>query len=313
MSIRYALLLIAVSLAWAAEYLFISRGGTGLRPLELSTVLLGVGGGVMFVIVRLGLGRPLLPAFKESPFLILFLSVTAMIIPTLGTTVAEERIDPDIAALVGTTVPIATFFLTAIMTKSGGISLVRLAGVALAVLGIAVFIGLHDGGHIRAEFIGVLIMSSGGVVFAFSGVIAGTRANHIDALVLATWIMLLAAVMLAVTCVVVHGQPAEIESPTALAWAVAGGVFSVGLAYAGYYVLIQRTSAFVASLYAYIVPVFGFGIGVLADHEPVTANRLIGIALVLAGLALTVGRQKDAQGTEANPADQGVAPAPSTD
>ena len=86
------------------------------------------------------------------------------------------------------------------------------------------------------------------------------------------------------------------------------GIAGTGFAYVLNYQIITSEGATVASTVTYLLPVVAIVLGVLVLNESVTATMLAGIALVLAGIALT--RRRTKQASEALE-DTGAAGAPS--
>ena len=81
------------------------------------------------------------------------------------------------------------------------------------------------------------------------------------------------------------------KTPHFTAVSVAGvvilGVIGTGFAYVLNYQIITSEGATVASTVTYLLPVVAIVLGVLVLGEDITATVLAGIALVLAGVALT--------------------------
>jgi drug/metabolite transporter (DMT)-like permease len=72
------------------------------------------------------------------------------------------------------------------------------------------------------------------------------------------------------------------------------GIIGTGIAYVLNYQIITSEGATVASTVTYLVPVVAIVLGVLVLGESITAITLGGIALVLAGVALTRRHPKPA-------------------
>ena len=74
------------------------------------------------------------------------------------------------------------------------------------------------------------------------------------------------------------------------------GIIGTGFAYVLNYQIITSEGATVASTVTYLLPVVAIVLGVLVLGESITVITLAGIALVLAGVALTRRRVKPASG-----------------
>jgi len=110
--------------------------------------------------------------------------------------------------------------------------------------------------------------------------------------------LLVAAALLAVA-LPFYGAGAPQASAASLASLVILGVLGTGVAYVLNYQIITSEGATVAATVTYLLPVVAIVLGVLVLGETVTITVLAGIALVLAGVALTRPRDRPAVRDEA--------------
>jgi drug/metabolite transporter (DMT)-like permease len=68
------------------------------------------------------------------------------------------------------------------------------------------------------------------------------------------------------------------------------GLLGSGLAYLAYFRTLQRWGATRTSLVAYLLPIWGIGLGALVLSEPITPNMIVGAALIIGGIALVNSR-----------------------
>jgi drug/metabolite transporter (DMT)-like permease len=102
-----------------------------------------------------------------------------------------------------------------------------------------------------------------------------------------------AAVMLAIALVVTGVQTPHVTAES-LAAIIVLGIIGTGFAYVLNYQIITSEGATVASTVTYLLPVVAIVLGVLVLSESVTVTILVGIALILAGVALTRHHSKPA-------------------
>jgi drug/metabolite transporter (DMT)-like permease len=79
-----------------------------------------------------------------------------------------------------------------------------------------------------------------------------------------------------------HGRPSLPAIASWLTLTILGTV----IAYIIYYRLIRSSSATFVSTVTYIIPVYGLLLGALVLDEPLTANLLASLALILLGILL---------------------------
>jgi drug/metabolite transporter (DMT)-like permease len=115
----------------------------------------------------------------------------------------------------------------------------------------------------------------------------------IGSVVLSACQLAAAAVMLAIALAVSGAQTPHVTTENVAAIAVLG-IIGTGFAYVLNYQIITSEGAMVASTVTYLLPVVAIVLGVLVLGESITAITLTGIALVLAGVALTRRRARPA-------------------
>ena len=81
----------------------------------------------------------------------------------------------------------------------------------------------------------------------------------------------------------------HLPSPVATAALLTLGLGGTALAYVLYYYLLARVGATRTIIVTYLLPVTALIYGVLLLHEPLRLQSLLGMVLVLAGIAITTG------------------------
>jgi drug/metabolite transporter (DMT)-like permease len=116
---------------------------------------------------------------------------------------------------------------------------------------------------------------------------------------------LIAAAGLLVLATPFGGLAAPTWRPDAITALVVLGVIGTGVAYVINYRIITDDGPVLASTVTYLLPVVAVILGALVLAEPITLQLAAGVAIVLAGVALTRRRQRADQPTEARTADSG--------
>ncbi len=279
------LLLVAASAAWAVGYLFIGAADRGLPPVTETAAMTLIAALAMLVTVRWILRRPL-GGPRRRPWVPAVMALTAIALPNLAVVAAEESVSPDLAAVLGTTVPVLTLLLTMFVTRQARVSPLRLLGAAIAVTGLVVFVGWRDLLGDTAELDGVAVMVAGGAVFALNGLLVSRQTADLDGVVLATWTIGFGGLVLAAMALVVEDPLAVAWTPALVADLAAEGVLGMGLAYLAYYALVSRAGPDFASLYAFLVPPLGLLADIVFLGEELTGEHLAGMATLLVGVGL---------------------------
>ncbi len=158
--------------------------------------------------------------------------------------------------------------------------------MVIALAGMAIFVGLETLLNNESQLHGILIMMSGGLVFALNGLLAHHKARDLDECALAAWVVAFGAVLLAVAAVVQEAGQVSMPPAHVVASVVAEGLLGMGFASLVYYVLLARAGPYFTSFYAFLVPLLGVLLAAVVLDEPLSPEHLAGLATVLLGLWL---------------------------
>jgi drug/metabolite transporter (DMT)-like permease len=273
-------LLLALAAIWGSSFLFIKLGVEEVEPAVVVLGRLLVG---LLVLLPVVVARGALPGFRSMwrPFLVLGALNNAA--PYWLLAFAETRIDSGLAAVMQASAPILTVVLATRIDPSQSVRGVRLVGIALGFVGVALLVGVQEGG----QLVGALAVLGTATCYALSVLYAGRAVRRVPALEVTSGQLAMGALLAAPAAL--FQLPPEAPPAKAIAAIVALGVLGTGVAYVLYFTLISRAGASRAILVTYLVPGFALVYGALLLDEPVTASALAGLTLILAGTALGTG------------------------
>jgi drug/metabolite transporter (DMT)-like permease len=273
-------LLLCLSAIWGSSFLFIKLGVDELAP---SVVVLGrlvVGALVLVPLVwRAGGLSVLRPRIR--PLLALGALNNALPFWLLG--FAETRLDSGLTAVIQAAAPIFTALLAGLIDPTQHIRGVRLLGIAVGFLGVALLVGVQRGGEVTAALAVVLTA----LCYAGSVLFAGRAMRGVPALQTSVGQLGAAAVLAAPFGLV--QLPHDAPSAKTILAVVALGALGSGIAYLLYFALIASAGASRAILVTYLVPAFALGYGAVFLDEHVTASAAAGLVLILGGVGLATG------------------------
>jgi len=205
----------------------------------------------------------------------------------------RDDISPGLASLVIQSQAIFTIALSVWIFRER-VGALALAGVAIAVAGLAVIASHLDGSATPA---GIVMVLGAGLAWAAANV-AGKKASAdrqapFGMLAFIAWASVFAVPPLLLLTVALDGPAvawhamanAGAGAWSAVAWQVVGNTL---FAWAAWSYLMSRHDAAVVAPYALLIPVFGMGASALLLGEPLPAWKLAGGALVVAGIAAIV-------------------------
>ena len=274
---------------WGGSFLFIKVAVEDIPPAAMTDLRVLSAGLLLFgyLVVRMGVSRAL-GELRAAWRPCLVLGVINAALPMGLVAWGETHIDSSVAGIAQSTVPIFTFILASRFLPHEAVGPIRIAGVALGFVGVAVLAGFDSetGWWALAGTLAVVLSS---LSYASGGVYGQLQVRDIPGPVLATGNMLAAAVVLAPLALA--DPPQEVPGATALA-ALAGLILLP--TFAGQLLLfriLRMHGSRKLSIVTYLMPAFAVVYGAVLLDESVTASMLAGFALILVGAALASGQR----------------------
>jgi drug/metabolite transporter (DMT)-like permease len=279
---RYALFLLTLGAIWGSSYLFIKVGVRDLSPAALIEIrlLCAIPPLAVFAAQRYGV-RALWDARRQG----LVLGVVNAAIPFTLIAWGEKHVDSGVAAVANSSVPIFVAILAVWFVPSERSTGWRLVGVALGLVGVAVLAGVHPaGGWLGAAGTGAIVVAS--ISYAAANLYAGRRMATGPAVLAATSMISAFVVLLPFALL---SLPSHTPGWKSLGSAVALGLLGTALAQILSYRMIRLYGSSRSVLVAYMLPAFALLYGAVFLSEPLTWQKLVGLATILGGVALGSG------------------------
>ncbi len=277
-------MLLALAALWGASFMFIKVGVRELEPITLVAFRMALGALTLVPIVAVTVGpRRALRELRAAAAPLAVIGLMNSAIPILAISWAETRIDSGLTAIIQASAPLFTALLAIRFSRSERVTGFRLAGLLIGFAGVSLLVGAQPSGEILAAL--AVVFSA--VCYAGSALFIARRLREVSPLV--TALGALTAASLATLPIGLFQLPGQVPG-----WKVTGsvlvlGIAGTGLAYILYYGLLAGAGASRSILITYLVPVLALGYGAVLLGEPVTAAAVVGLALVLGGVALGTG------------------------
>ncbi len=284
---RYWTMLLTLAAVWGASYLFIKVAVDEIPPAPMmafrtllaAAVLLG------YVVWRLGRERAfgeLRAAWRHC----LVLGVFNAALPFWLIAWGEQYIDSGLAAVVQASVPIFNALLILRFMPHERLTRTQAAGLAIGIVGVAVVTGIHpDGGALAVLGAFAVVLSS--LSYASAGVYGQRAVSGTAGPVLATGSMLVGGLILLPFAL--FQLPDAVPSREAVASVLALSLLGTALAQLILFRMLALHGSARLSLVTYLMPGFALVYGGLILDEAITAATLVGLALILGGVALASG------------------------
>jgi len=281
-------LILALGGVWGASYLFIKvgvEGGFSPGAFMFSRTL--IAGVVLLAYLAATLGpRTAVASLREDwrPSLVLGLLNAA--VPFWLIAWGEKYIDSGTAGIAQATVPIFSLLIGLRFLPHERIGAARVGGVCLGLVGVAfVAGGTPEGGALAV--VGTLAVVFASVFYASAGIYSQLRIKGRSGPVLATGCMLAGSVLLLPLAIV--NPPDATPSAWAIVCLVLLALFGTALAQLMLFRVVRLFGARRLSLVTYLLPGFALVYGAIFLDERVGMPALVGLVLILAGVALGSG------------------------
>ena len=272
--------------------MWIKLADRGFSPVEVTLARLALGAAVLFPIVLAR--RETIPRSGRLWGHIAVAALFANAVPYLLFAVAEQHVDSSTAGIINATTPLWTMVLALAVRHQKAVTGWQVAGLLMGFAGaVLIFTPWRTAsGLISAGGLECLAASiSYAVSYIYMDRFLARRG--IGPVVLSACQLAAASVMLAIALAVTGVRTPHVTAVSVAAIVVLG-IVGTGFAYVLNYQIITSEGATVASTVTYLLPVVAIVLGVLVLDESITVAVLAGIALVLAGVALTRRRTKPA-------------------
>ena len=285
------LIFIVLGFFWGSSYLFIKIGvDHGLEPFTLIMFRLLIGFCLLATVVAVA--RQPLPREPRMYGHLFVMGAINIAIPFSLITFAENipSIDSSLASVINSAVPLFVIVIAAIFLPGEMITVSRLVGLLVGFVGVAILVGLDLTDLGSANAVGELALIGATISYAIGNVYAKRFVHGLRPMVPALMQVFFGLVITA-TLAFATEHPLDVawtsESLVSVVWL---GLLGSGLAYLAYFRTLQRWGATRTSLVAYLLPIWGIGLGALVLSEPITPNMIVGAALIIGGIALVNSR-----------------------
>lgn len=281
------MLLGTLSILWGCSFLFVELA---LRDLPVFTVALGRTGIAAAVLLVLTAGRgaslhPLVQRWREF----ILLGALRAAIPMCAIVWAQTRIDSGVAGILNSSSPLFTMVIAHLLTTDDRLTARKVIGCVIGMIGIIVMIGLESVHEVGNGIGGELAMLGATCSYGFAAVY-GRRFDTGSSTVSAAG-MLCGATLLILPLALMIDRPWALAPSVQSVGALCGlAVLSTALAFVVWFELIRTAGPSNTSLVTFLIPFTAIGAGVLLLGEQPSIGALLGLAILLAGVAVTQKR-----------------------
>jgi len=278
-------MLLVLAAIWGASFIFIKVAVRELEPVALVWLRLLLAAIVLVPAALLTVGRDAVTQFRAAFGRLAVMGMVNSALPFLLLAWAEMKLDAGLAAILQAAAPLFTAVIS-LRFGTDRVTGARLAGVVLGFVGVALLVGAHTGGDLFAA----LAVVGTALCYSAAGVYGAHKLRDTHPFVVGAGSMVIALVLVAPFGLA--ALPAHMIGAKELGSVLVLGLVCTGVAYMLFFAMLRGTGASRSILVTYLVPgtALVYAVVLLGEHVRVTA--VLGLALILGGVALGARRRK---------------------
>jgi drug/metabolite transporter (DMT)-like permease len=284
---------LGVSAIWGASYLQIKIALDHLNASVIVFTRVALAAAILYVAVRLRADRGRAFSFaRRHPGRIAILGLLSIALPFMLIAYGETQISSGLTGILVAPGPLFVALFAPFLDPSERVDRRGAVGLLIGFAGVIVLVGI-DTVHDFGEFVGSLAVLGAACSYGLGAMYAKLRLAHagVPSLVMSLFSCAAAALItLPFAAVTVSGANPDLGEIAAV---VSLGVIGTALAFVLYYSLIAETGAGRASLVGYMIPSIALAYGAILLGEHITPASIVGLALILGGVALAGVRAED--------------------
>ena len=278
-------MLVGLAAIWGSAFMFTR---IALRDLEPATlIMLRMGSGALALAVYIKATGRGFAALRPYVVPLALLGLVNTAVPFFFIAWGQQYIDSGLASVFNASAPLFTALFAIAYDQSQRATGLRLAGILVGFGGVVLLVGFELSGGERAVA-GALAVVAASACYGIGGLYVGRRFVGLTPALVAFGSLAWATLFV----LPVGAAQASMPGWESLLSVLYLGVAATGVAYLLYFGLIAGAGASKAMLVTYLVPSLALVYGAVFLEETVTAVSLVGLALVLAGVALGTGTVK---------------------
>ena len=288
MSLHEWSLLLLLSVLWGGSFFFAEIGLRQLEPFWLVLARLGLAALAMQLVMRLA-GRTI----EMDPALFgrfLVMGCLNNVVPFSLIVWSQTAIESSLAAILNATTPFWMVLLAHFLTTDERASPHKLAGIAIGWSGVVVMLGPGLLAGLGRELLPQLAVVLATLFYALSGLYA-RRLRGVPPIAAAAWQLTASTAVMAPLVILTQPFPdLAALAPSTWGAVLALALVSTAFAYVLFFRILRTAGATNLLLVTLLIPITAVILGGLVLGERLTGGQALGMALILAGLAVIDGR-----------------------
>ncbi len=280
-------LLAGLATLWGSSFLLMKIATTALPVFTVVLGRIGIAALLLLVLIHLrGLRLPRTLSFWAE---MCVMGLLRAALPVSLFVWASTQIDSNVSGILNSTTPLFTAIIAHVFTTDEKLNRQRVIGIMCGMLGIVVLVGVDALAGLGQNVIGQLAVLCATCSYGLAGVY-GRSLRKYPVLVTITGMLLMATLLILPIAIWQASQLTLSFTAQSTAAILTLATLNTAVAYVVWLTVVQRAGAYNASQVTFGIPFIAIVLGYLALDEQLGWNMLVGLLLVLFGLAVAQGR-----------------------
>ena len=282
--------LVILGVIWGASFMFVTVALTGVGPLTVAAIRLSLGAVLLVLLCAIrGIGLPSLSQENGGKIWMfaIVMGLFSNIVPFSLLSWAQQSVASGFAGVCMAVVPLMVLPLAHVFVPGERMVLRRLIGFAIGSVGVMVLIGKSAFVSTGSDLESLARLACVAAAGCYSiGAIATRLCPQVNMLSLSAAALSVASVIALPLALGVEGVPVDVNAKALFALLYLG-VLPTAAAQVLLTQVIRDAGPVFMSLVNYQVPLWSVFLGALILSEPLPPSLLLGLALILGGVALS--------------------------
>ena len=288
MELRSWSLILILGFLWGSSFLFVELLLEALTP--FSIVYLRVLFASLIFLVFLIIIRPRFYLTKGVILSLFVMAILNNILPFLLIAIGQQSTTGSLASILNANTSLLTILLASILIPSEKLSINRLVGVVVGVLGVTIAVGVESLFDFYDGRSGKYLILAATVSYAFAGIWGRIKLSQVPPIISASGMLIISTVVMTPFAFFYRSEEIMSLSLNIFFLATAFALLCSVAAYFIYFKILEGTGAGNLLLCTIIIPPSAIILNAIFLGEAISYTELFGLLLIVFGLLILDGR-----------------------
>lgn len=285
---RIWFLVISLGVLWGSSFLFVEILLQYLNPITIVFLRVSIASAVLISFIVAS--KQTYPLSASDLISLLIMGFFNNVIPFTFITIGQQTTTGGLASILNANTSILTILLAAILIPSEKLTLNRIIGVFIGLMGVMIAIGYQNIFQFLENSIGKYFILLATVSYACASIWAKLKLTHLPSLIAAAGMLTMSALILSPFVIIYHSSELLNINVTILLWSVLFAILCSVIAYFLYFKILESTGAGNLLICTIIIPPSAIILDAFVLGQVILLIEFVGMIVIILGLIILDGR-----------------------